>query len=171
MRPRLLSSHKRFLTYGRFVGPPTLIRRRRRLRTCVHVSKIPMPCIWFSVFIIYSRSYMRYAAFLSTYGPHHVGPSSPRTGIPCLCLSFWSWSIFSAFWFVFSFLFFSLSLDLLTFYVFSFSSWHRVLQSVKCLLCPCPCHLILFISSNPPSRICMLQTAFFLIFMAHCKLL
>lgn len=74
--------------------------------------------------------------------------------------------------FLFSLFFFCpLSLDLLTFYVFSFSSWHRVLQSVKCLLCPCPCHLILFISSNPPSRICMLQTAFFLIFMAHCKLL
>lgn len=95
LRPRLLSSHKRFLTDGRLVGPPTLIRHRHRLRTCVHVSKIPMPCIWFSVSILYSRSYMRYAAFLSTYGPHHVGPSSPRTGNPCLYVCRFGFGLYS----------------------------------------------------------------------------
>lgn len=103
LRPRLLLSHKRFLKDGRFPFPLTSSRHWHGLCTYVHVSKFPYRVSGFLYLLkqIYGPSsggfscaYICMLPYFSTYGPHHVGPSSPRTGNLYLCLSvlvsFWS---------------------------------------------------------------------------------
>jgi len=133
-RAHLLSSHKRFLD-GRLIfwSLPTLIRHRHRLRTCVNVSKNSHTV--YLVFCIYyiqtaDHTYdMLLLFYLLRTTLRMTIITAYREPLPMFLFLGISRFLFSL---DFLYLFF--------FFLFFFSFWHRILQSVKCLPCHCPCH-------------------------------